>query len=71
MPQGGTITFVTRSISGPVSEESGASERQLQVEVKDNGIGMDERPGNVVWSRFFPPRPSAAAPDSVWRWFTE
>jgi len=53
MPQGGTITFVTRSISGPVSEESGASERQLQVEVKDNGIGMDEKTRQHCLEPFF------------------
>ena len=53
MPQGGTITFVTRSISGPVSEESGASERQLQVEVKDNGIGMDEKTRQRCLEPFF------------------
>ena len=53
MPQGGTITFVTRSISGPVSEESGASERQLHVEVKDNGIGMDEKTRQHCLEPFF------------------
>jgi signal transduction histidine kinase/ActR/RegA family two-component response regulator len=53
MPQGGTITFVTRSISGPVSEESGASERQLQVEVKDNGLGMDEKTRQRCLEPFF------------------
>jgi signal transduction histidine kinase/ActR/RegA family two-component response regulator len=53
MPQGGTITFVTRSISGPVSEESGASERQLRVEVKDNGIGMDEKTRQRCLEPFF------------------
>jgi len=53
MPQGGTITFVTRSISGPVSEESGASERQLQVEVKDNGFGMDEKTRQRCLEPFF------------------
>ena len=53
MPQGGTITFVTRSISGPVSEESGASERQLQVEVKDNGFGMDEKTRQHCLEPFF------------------
>ena len=53
MPQGGTITFVTRSISGPVSEASGASERQLQVEVKDNGIGMDEKTRQHCLEPFF------------------
>lgn len=53
MPQGGAITFVTRSISGPVSEASGASERQLQVEVKDNGIGMDEKTRQHCLEPFF------------------
>ena len=53
MPQGGTITFVTRSISGPVSEESGTSERQLQVEVKDNGFGMDEKTRQHCLEPFF------------------
>jgi signal transduction histidine kinase/CheY-like chemotaxis protein len=53
MPQGGTITFVTRSISGHVSEESGASERQLHVEVKDNGIGMDEKTRQRCLEPFF------------------
>jgi len=53
MPQGGTITFVTRSLHGPVSEVSGASERQLQVEVKDNGIGMDEKTRQHCLEPFF------------------
>ena len=53
MPQGGTITFATRSINGPVSEESGTSERQLQVEVKDNGFGMDEKTRQHCLEPFF------------------
>jgi signal transduction histidine kinase len=53
MPQGDTITFVTRSISGPVSQEGGASERQLQIEVKDNGIGMDEKTRQRCLEPFF------------------
>ncbi|GEM_PF-525348 len=43
LPQGGTISFTTRSIMVPVSEKNGASERRVQVEVKDNGTGMDEK----------------------------
>ncbi len=42
LPQGGTITFVTRSIRVPFPENAGAFERRLQFELKDNGIGMDE-----------------------------
>jgi CheY-like chemotaxis protein len=41
--QGGTITFVTRSIIIPDPENEGAIQRRLQVEVKDNGVGMDEK----------------------------
>ena len=39
LPKGGIITLVTRSISG----ENGDSDRQIQVEVRDNGIGMSEK----------------------------
>ena len=53
MPQGGTINFVTRSISGHVLKESGASEQQLHVEVKDNGTGMDEQTRQRCLEPFF------------------
>ena len=53
LPQGGTITFVTRSLTRPVSEENGDSERQLQVEVRDNGIGMDEKTRQRCLEPFF------------------
>ena len=43
LPQGGVITLVTRSVTRPASAESGNAERQLQVEVRDNGVGMDEK----------------------------
>ena len=43
LPQGGAITFVTRSLKGPAPEGCAASERRLQVEVRDNGVGMDEK----------------------------
>src|ERR1017187_8162802 len=43
VPQGGDITFVKRSLTGPASEGGAASERRLQVEVRDNGIGIDEK----------------------------
>ena len=53
LPQGGTITLVTRSTSGSVPENSGAGQRQLQVEVKDNGIGMDEKTRQHCLEPFF------------------
>jgi signal transduction histidine kinase len=43
MPQGGTITFVTRSIGAPLSNKDQNPKRQLLVEVKDTGTGMDEK----------------------------
>ncbi len=43
LPSGGTITFVTRAVPGPASKKTGAPGSQIQVEVRDNGIGMDEK----------------------------
>ena len=40
LPKGGIITFVTRAIS---TGTNGESEQQLQLEVRDNGTGMDEK----------------------------
>jgi signal transduction histidine kinase len=53
LPQGGIITFITRSISHPAPEANGASERQLQVEVRDNGVGMDEKTRQRCLEPFF------------------
>lgn len=39
LPQGGTITFVTRVVE---PEGAGSADRRLQVEVRDDGMGMDE-----------------------------
>jgi len=52
MPQGGDITFITRSIH-PVSKENGSAERQLLVAVKDNGMGMDEKTRQRCLEPFF------------------
>jgi signal transduction histidine kinase/ActR/RegA family two-component response regulator len=43
LPNGGNITFVTRSLQVPLAGKNGATERQLQLEVKDNGTGMEEK----------------------------
>jgi signal transduction histidine kinase len=43
LPQGGTITLVTLSASRPASGKNPVSEKQIQIEVRDNGIGMDEK----------------------------
>src|SRR5208283_5163855 len=53
MPQGGTITFVTRSSVVPVSDPVQPSKRQLLLEVKDTGTGMDEKVRQRCLEPFF------------------
>jgi CheY-like chemotaxis protein len=53
LPQGGIITFATRSITVHVPEKNEASERRLQVEVKDNGTGMEEKVRQRCLEPFF------------------
>ena len=43
LPQGGTITLVTRSITSSGLHQEGTAERELHLEVRDNGLGMDEK----------------------------
>ncbi len=53
LPQGGIITLVTRSVNRPPAEGNGDSEPQIQVEVRDNGIGMDEKTRQRCLEPFF------------------
>jgi len=53
LPHGGTITLATRCITRPASQGDGPSESQLQVEVRDNGVGMDERTRQRCLEPFF------------------
>jgi len=53
LPQGGTITLITRSVSRPHPGESSPLERYVQVEVRDNGIGMDEKTRQHCLEPFF------------------
>jgi signal transduction histidine kinase/ActR/RegA family two-component response regulator len=50
MPSGGTINLVTRSVNRPVSQHGG---RQLQIEVRDDGVGMDEKNRQRCLEPFF------------------
>ena len=50
MPYGGTINLVTRSVNHPTSQ---TGERQLQIEVRDDGVGMDEKTRQRCLEPFF------------------
>jgi signal transduction histidine kinase len=52
LPQGGTITLVTRSVN-PVPGKNQDAPRQLQIEVRDNGIGMEENVRQRCLEPFF------------------
>ncbi len=53
LPQGGTITFISRSLTRPTMVQNGLPERLIQVEVRDNGIGMDEKTRQRCLEPFF------------------
>jgi len=53
LPQGGTITLATHSIKPASQEKDSAAERRIQVEVRDNGIGMDEKTRQHCLEPFF------------------
>jgi CheY-like chemotaxis protein len=53
MPRGGTIKLITRSVNRPVSQGDKDGERQLQIEVRDDGVGMDEKTRRRCLEPFF------------------
>jgi signal transduction histidine kinase/ActR/RegA family two-component response regulator len=53
LPQGGVITLVSRSFSRPGSLEGGKPQQELQIEVRDNGVGMDEKVRQHCLEPFF------------------
>ena len=53
LPQGGTITLTTRSASRPAPGKNPPSEKQIQIEVRDNGMGMDEKTRQHCLEPFF------------------
>lgn len=53
LPYGGTITMATRLVIGATEAKDGAPEKQLRVEVQDDGIGMDEKTRQRCLEPFF------------------
>ena len=53
LPQGGVITLVTRSIAKSSLHDGDSSDRELQIEVRDNGLGMDEKVRQHCLEPFF------------------
>jgi len=53
LPQGGTITLLTRSVNGGTPPDGQPKPRQLQIEVRDDGIGMDEQVRQRCLEPFF------------------
>ena len=52
LPQGGTITLATRSMNAPLTEP-GKANRLVQIEVRDDGVGMDEKTRKHCLEPFF------------------
>jgi signal transduction histidine kinase/ActR/RegA family two-component response regulator len=53
LPQGGVITLVSRSVTKPATIDGRSAEQELQIEVRDNGIGMDENVRQHCLEPFF------------------
>jgi signal transduction histidine kinase/ActR/RegA family two-component response regulator len=53
LPQGGVITFITRLVTRPGPPEGGSGEQELQIEVRDDGIGMEEKVRHRCLEPFF------------------
>jgi signal transduction histidine kinase/CheY-like chemotaxis protein len=53
LPLGGTITLVTRSFNVPAPQTHGQAGPRIQIEVRDNGMGMDEKTRRHCLEPFF------------------
>jgi len=53
LPHGGTITLATHSFTRPPSADQSLAGELLQIEVSDNGIGMDEKTRQRCLEPFF------------------
>jgi signal transduction histidine kinase/ActR/RegA family two-component response regulator len=53
LPQGGVLTLLTRSVTRPATREGESGNQELQIEVRDNGVGMDEKVRQRCLEPFF------------------
>jgi signal transduction histidine kinase/ActR/RegA family two-component response regulator len=53
LPLGGVITLLTRSITKSSLQEGANADQELQIEVRDNGVGMDEKVRQHCLEPFF------------------
>jgi signal transduction histidine kinase/ActR/RegA family two-component response regulator len=53
LPRGGVITLVSRLVTKSGSAEEGTADEDLQVEVQDNGMGMEEKVRQHCLEPFF------------------
>ena len=53
LTHGGVITLTTRSVTRPGFEAGGGEERAVQIEVRDNGAGMEEKVRQHCLEPFF------------------
>jgi len=53
LPHGGTINLITRTVDGLDSPEAKNGGRRVQVEVRDSGVGMDEKTRQRCFEPFF------------------
>jgi signal transduction histidine kinase/CheY-like chemotaxis protein len=53
LPRGGTITLATRAAADIVLKHTDTPRKQVQIEVRDNGVGMDEKTRQRCLEPFF------------------
>jgi signal transduction histidine kinase/ActR/RegA family two-component response regulator len=53
LPEGGLITLATRSVFWPDTQAGGSAAQELQIEVRDNGLGMEEKVRQHCLEPFF------------------